>query len=96
MGEFGRTPKINSTGGRDHWPKAFSVVVAGGGIRGGQVIGSSDALGEFPKDDPVTPQDFAATLYTLLGIDPNHEMRTIDGRPVRVVMDGAKVIKDLI
>lgn len=96
MGEFGRTPKINSTGGRDHWPKAFSVAVAGGGIRGGQIIGSSDALGEFPKDHPVTPQDLAATIYTLLGIDPGHELKTADGRPVRVVMDGAKVIQGLV
>jgi hypothetical protein len=96
MGEFGRTPKINSNGGRDHWPNVFSVALAGGGIRGGQVFGSSDALGEYPKDDPVTPSDLAATIYTLLGIDPSHELHTSDGRPVRVAPDGAKVIRQLV
>ena len=93
MGEFGRTPKINSQGGRDHWPNVFSVMLAGGGVQGGQVIGSSDALGEFPKDRPVTPSDLAATIYTCLGIDPNLELHTSDGRPVRVAPDGAKVIE---
>ena len=96
MGEFGRTPKINTRGGRDHWPNVFSVALAGGGIRGGQVIGSSDALGEYPKDQPTTPSDLAATIYTLLGIDPAHELHTGDGRPVRVSPDGSKVIRDLI
>ena len=96
MGEFGRTPKINSNGGRDHWPNVFSVALAGGGIRGGQVFGSSDALGEYPKDNPVTPSDLAATIYTLLGIDPSHELHTSDGRPVRVAPDGAQVISELL
>ena len=96
MGEFGRTPKINSAGGRDHWPNVFSVALAGGGVRGGQVIGSSDSLGELPKDNPVTPSDLATTIYTLLGIDPAHELHTSDGRPVRVAPDGAKVIDELV
>ncbi|MGB7343260.1 MAG: DUF1501 domain-containing protein [Pirellulaceae bacterium] len=96
MGEFGRTPKINANGGRDHWPNVFSVALAGGGVRGGQVIGSSDPLGEYAKDDPVTPADLAATIYTLLGIDPAYELRTQDGRPVRVAPDGANVVKQLI
>ena len=96
MGEFGRTPKINSQGGRDHWPNVFSVVLAGGGVQGGQIIGSSDALGEFPKERPVTPSDLSATIYTLLGIDPSFELHTSDGRPVRVAPDGAKVISELI
>jgi hypothetical protein len=95
MGEFGRTPKLNTTAGRDHWPRVFSVLLAGGGIRGGQVIGSSDAVGENPKDDPVTPADLAATIYTLLGVDPALELRTADNRPVRVNQDGA-VIKGLM
>jgi hypothetical protein len=95
MGEFGRTPKINSAGGRDHWPNVFSVALAGGGVRGGQVIGGSDALGEYPKENPVTPSDLAATIYTLLGIDPAHELHTSDGRPVRVAPDGARVISEL-
>jgi len=95
MGEFGRTPKINSNGGRDHWPNVFSVALAGGGIRGGQIVGSSDALGEYPKDNPVTPSDLAATIYTLLGIDPGGELHTSDGRPVRIAPDGARVLQQL-
>ncbi|MBI1923134.1 DUF1501 domain-containing protein [Candidatus Poribacteria bacterium] len=96
MGEFGRTPKINSNAGRDHWPNVFSVALAGGGVRGGQIIGSSDALGEYPKDRPVTPSDLAATIYTLLGIDPRLELHTSDGRPVRVAPEEAEVISELI
>ena len=96
MGEFGRTPKINSQGGRDHWPNVFSVMLAGGGVQGGQIVGSSDALGEFPKERPVTPSDLSATIYTLLGIDPSFELHTSDGRPVRVAPDGAKVVSELI
>lgn len=96
MGEFGRTPKINSAGGRDHWPNVFSIAMAGGGVRGGQVLGASDALGELPKDDPVTPSDLAATVLTLLGVDPASELHTGDGRPVRVAADGAKVISQLM
>jgi uncharacterized protein (DUF1501 family) len=96
MGEFGRTPKINSQGGRDHWPNVFSVMLAGGGVQGGQVVGSSDALGEFPKERPVTPSDLSATIYTLLGIDPSFELHTSDGRPVRVAPDGAKVVSELL
>jgi hypothetical protein len=96
MGEFGRTPKINTLGGRDHWPNVFSVALAGGGVQGGQVIGSSDSLGEYPRNNPVTPSDLAATIYTLLGIDPSQELHTSDGRPVRVAPDGAKVIKQLL
>lgn len=96
MGEFGRTPKINSQGGRDHWPNVFSVMLAGGGVQGGQIVGSSDALGEFPKERPVTPSDLSATIYTLLGIDPSLELHTSDGRPVRVAPDGANVVSELI
>ncbi|MEO1998767.1 MAG: DUF1501 domain-containing protein, partial [Planctomycetaceae bacterium] len=74
MGEFGRTPKLNTLGGRDHWPRVFSALLAGAGIAGGQVIGASDAVGESPLDRPVTPADVAHTLYRLLGIDPAHEL----------------------
>ena len=94
MGEFGRTPKLNASGGRDHWPRVFSVVLAGGGVRGGQVIGASDRVGESPRDRPVTPADLARTIYTLLGIDPDRELRTADGRPVRV-NQGGDVIREL-
>ncbi|MEC7604492.1 MAG: DUF1501 domain-containing protein [Planctomycetota bacterium] len=96
MGEFGRTPKINAAAGRDHWPNVFSVALAGGGVVGGQVIGSSNPLGEFPADHAVTPSDLASTIYTLLGIDPAYELHTRDGRPVRVAPDGAKVVAQLI
>ncbi|MEM7558098.1 MAG: DUF1501 domain-containing protein, partial [Planctomycetota bacterium] len=96
MGEFGRTPKLNTRGGRDHWPRVFSVAMAGGGVAGGQVYGSSDRVGESPKDNPVTPSDLTATVYKLLGIDPATELHTTDGRPVRVAPPEAKVIEELI
>ena len=70
-GEFGRTPRINASGGRDHWPGVWSVVLAGGGVRGGQVLGASDAHAAAPVDRPVTPQDLAATIYFSLGIGKN-------------------------
>jgi uncharacterized protein (DUF1501 family) len=95
MGEFGRTPKLNTQGGRDHWPRVFSVLLAGGGVPGGQVIGSSDATGESPQDNPATPADLAATIYTLLGIDPKQLLHTADGRPVQISRDG-RVIKQLV
>ena len=71
MGEFGRTPKINGTAGRDHWPFCYSVMLAGGGIRGGITYGSSDKLGAYPDTDAVTPGDLAATLFWRLGLDPS-------------------------
>lgn len=95
MGEFGRTPKINVTGGRDHWPRVFSVALAGGGVAGGQVIGVSDRTGESPADRPVTPSDLAATIYSLLGIDPGRTLHTSDGRPIRINQHG-KVIAELV
>jgi hypothetical protein len=94
MGEFGRTPKVNTARGRDHWPRVFSVALAGGGIRGGQVFGSSDRVGESPADKPVTPADLAATIFTLLGVDPARELHTSDGRPV-AVNQGGRVIREL-
>ncbi len=95
MGEFGRTPKLNQAGGRDHWPRVFSVAFAGGGVKGGQVIGSSDRVGECPKDHPVTPADLARTIYTLLGIDPDRNLHTADGRPVQI-NQGGEVVKELL
>ncbi|QDV44820.1 hypothetical protein Enr13x_46910 [Stieleria neptunia] len=95
MGEFGRTPKLNPRGGRDHWPGAFSVALAGGGIVGGQVIGKSDAHGERPAERPISPADLVRTLYHLIGIDGDLELNTADGRPVQVNRDGT-VIGDLI
>lgn len=95
MGEFGRTPKLNTDGGRDHWPRVFSVALAGGGVAGGHVVGSSDPVGEGPRDRPVTPADLAATMYTLLGVDPGLLMHTPDGRPIQASRDG-QVIKELL
>jgi hypothetical protein len=69
MGEFGRTPKLNPAGGRDHWPHCWSILFAGGGVRGGQVVGASDEIGGAPKERPVTPVEVAATVYHALGID---------------------------
>ena len=95
MGEFGRTPKLNAAGGRDHWPRVFSVVMAGGGIPGGQVVGASDSRGESPLDRPITPADLAVTIFTLLGIDPGTALVTPDGRPVKI-NDVGQPIRELI
>jgi uncharacterized protein (DUF1501 family) len=85
--EFGRTPKINGTGGRDHYPKVFSIVLAGGGIKQGYVHGSTDPTGTEPDNDPLTVPDYAATIYQLLGID--FEKNLMAGtRPVKIVKDG--------
>jgi hypothetical protein len=84
LGEFGRTPRLNGTAGRDHWPYCFSVVLAGGGVRGGVAYGSSDKLGAYPHSDPVTPGDLAATIYWRFGLDPATEVRDLTGRPYRV------------
>ena len=96
MGEFGRTPKINTLGGRDHWPRVFSVMMCGGGIRGGTVVGASDSVGESPADRPVTPSDLACTVYHLLGIDPAAMLHTPDGRPVRITADGSRPISEVL
>jgi uncharacterized protein (DUF1501 family) len=94
-GEFGRTPRINRNAGRDHWGPAFTVALGGGGIRGGRVIGGSDARAERPADNPHGPEDLAATMYRLFGIDPNDEFYTPEGRPVRIVNNG-RVIHELL
>jgi hypothetical protein len=84
-GEFGRTPGFNSAAGRDHWGPIFSVALAGGGVRGGQVYGASDKNGAYPKDGRVTPPDLLATIYECLGLGPHPEVRDVLGRPVAVV-----------
>ncbi len=89
MGEFGRTPKINAAAGRDHWPRAGFVCLAGGGVRGGQVIGATDAHGEVPADRPLSPPDLAFTLLKLLGVDPAREIITPGGRPVKILSEGS-------
>jgi hypothetical protein len=84
MGEFGRTPRINGEAGRDHWPDCYTALFAGGGVRGGAVYGSSDSIGAYPATDPVTPGDLAATIYWRFGLDPEHEIRDMTGRPHRL------------
>ena len=84
MGEFGRTPRFNKNAGRDHWPDCFSLVMAGGGIRGGQVYGASDNIGAYPKSDPVSPQDLLATVYHTLGINYHAPIRDHLDRPWRL------------
>ncbi|MDP6892827.1 MAG: DUF1501 domain-containing protein [Verrucomicrobiota bacterium] len=93
-GEFGRTPKINPRGGRDHYPRAMFCLLAGGGMKGGQLIGASDSKGEGPQDRVITPDDVAATFYHSLGIDHTKEYHTPTGRPVMIVRNG-KVIPEL-
>jgi hypothetical protein len=91
MGEFGRTPKINENASRDHWPQCYSVLLAGGGVKRGFVYGSSDSHAMYPDEHPVHPEDLAATLYYLLGIDPHREIYDRNDRPLviagRPVMD---------
>ena len=84
MGEFGRTPRINAEGGRDHWPDCYSVLLAGGGVAGGAVYGSSDRVGAYPAGDPVTPGDLAATIFWRFGLDPATEIQDQAGRPHRL------------
>jgi hypothetical protein len=81
VGEFGRTPKINKDQGRDHWGKCQSALLAGGGIRGGQVYGSSDAQAAYPKDNPVSPEDLLATIYHAFGLEPDREIHDRENRP---------------
>jgi len=90
MGEFGRTPKINGNAGRDHWPNCYSVLLAGGGVRGGITFGSSDKLGAYPDSDAVTPADLAATLFWRFGLDPVREMADLTGRPYKLA-DGQPI-----
>ena len=83
-GEFGRTPKINNTAGRDHWPNCYTVLMAGGGVKGGAVFGASDKQGAYPATDPVTPGDIAATIYWRFGIDHTAMIYDQIGRPHRL------------
>ena len=93
--EFGRTPRINVMAGRDHWPNAFSIVMAGGGINVGGVIGATDKIGAAVTDRPVTPPDMAATILSVLGIDPDTVLHTPLGRPVPLAL-GGKPVTELI
>jgi len=84
MGEFGRTPKINDKASRDHWPDCYTVLLAGGGVKRGFVYGQSDKSASYPAKDPVRPEDLAATIYYLLGIDPHTELYAAGNRPVLI------------
>ena len=95
MGEFGRTPKINGNDGRDHYPKAWNAVLAGGGVRGGQVYGATDATGENVVDRPIVTNDYFATIAALLGMSPSKTFMTPIGRPISITEKG-KPVKDLI
>lgn len=93
MGEFGRTPKINKNVSRDHWPQCYTALLAGGGVKRGYVYGASDNKGMYPDRDPVRPEDLAATMYTLLGIDPATEVYDRGNRPLMIA---GKTISDII
>ena len=105
-GEFSRTPRINDGGnggpplskgtpGRDHWGNATFCLMGGGGVKGGQIVGSTNAKGETPKDRPVTPSDIHATIYHVLGVDPSVSFLNHAGRPVPAI-DHGEVIHELI
>ena len=93
-GEFGRTPKLNAAGGRDHWPGVWTALLAGGGVRGGQVVGASDAHAAAPQDRPVTPRDLLATMSRGLGISPGSQVQNAAGESV-AWLDGAQPIDEL-
>ncbi|MFG0297317.1 MAG: DUF1501 domain-containing protein, partial [Maioricimonas sp. JB045] len=93
--EFGRTPKINQTSGRDHWPKVFSVAMAGGGMKRGYVYGSSNATASEPEENPMGIEDLFTTVYHCLGIVADKELMAPGDRPIEIV-DGGKVVKDLL
>jgi len=94
MGEFGRTPRLSRSNGclgRDHWPDAMCALVSGGGLRMGQVVGATNARGEYPKERPLTPKDLLATIYQHLGINHRHEFKDLGGRPIPVLGDGEPI-----
>jgi uncharacterized protein (DUF1501 family) len=96
MGEFGRTSEINGGTGRDHWPTSFSAVLAGGGIKGGQVIGDTGPDGMAIKERPVTVPEFLATICQALGIDHQKQNRSNVGRPIRIVAPGTSAVHEVL
>src|SRR5438034_824167 len=95
MGEFGRTPKINENASRDHWPQCYTTLLAGGGVKRGFIYGASDKNGMYPSENPVRPDDLAATIFYLLGIDPHTEVRAVGNRPV-LISEGKPVMDVLV
>ncbi len=96
MGEFGRTPKINPAGGRDHHPGVWTILMGGGPLRGGQVVGESDELGYVPKTRPVTPAEVVATILAGLGFDIHHELPGPQSRPIPLVDYNVQPIRELL
>jgi uncharacterized protein (DUF1501 family) len=95
FGDFGRTPKINPSAGRDHWSTAGCALMAGGGLKVGQVVGATNALGEYVTDSPVSPADLAATIYTVMGVNLHTWYKAQDGRPIELCAEG-KPVKQLV
>jgi uncharacterized protein (DUF1501 family) len=95
MGEMGRSPRVNSKAGRDHWPQCGFSLLFGGGLKPGLVYGASDKIAAYPKDHPVSPGDLVATIYHLLGIDPHLTVPDLSGRPVPIA-HGGEPIRDII
>jgi len=91
FGDFGRTPKVNPSAGRDHWATAGVACMGGGGVKLGEVVGATNAMGEVVVDSPVSPQDLAATIYTALGVPLHTWYRAQDGRPIELVPTGRPV-----
>jgi uncharacterized protein (DUF1501 family) len=96
MGEFGRTPKINGDNGRDHFPAAWTAVLAGGGIKGGQVVGKTSADGTAVAERPVTVPDLLATVCLALGIDPGKQNESNVGRPIRIADPSARPAREVL
>src|SRR6184192_2334526 len=95
LSEFGRTPKINPAGGRDHWPQCWTVSFAGGGVKGGRIVGKSDEIGAYPVERPVKPSEIVATIYHSLGLDLTTELPGPNGRPFPIVDFGTQPIREL-
>jgi uncharacterized protein (DUF1501 family) len=95
LAEFGRTPRINPAGGRDHWPNCWTVYFAGGGVKGGRVVGRSDDIGAYPAERPVTPGEVVATIYKSLGLDLDTHLPGPQGRPFALVDFGVREVQEL-
>jgi uncharacterized protein (DUF1501 family) len=95
LSEFGRTPKVNPAGGRDHWPNCWTISFAGGGVKGGRVVGKSDDIGAYPVERPVKPAEVVATIYQSLGLDLETNLPGPQSRPFALVDPGTQPIKEL-
>ncbi|MBX3438980.1 MAG: DUF1501 domain-containing protein, partial [Planctomycetaceae bacterium] len=91
FGEFGRTPKVNADAGRDHWPSAMCMLLAGGGLQAGRMVGETDSQAAYPISDPYSPSDVLATMYHLMGIDSQHNFSDLNNRPIPILPDGRPI-----